>query len=73
MSGIRINYLIMKLNVKKVETQRKVRGFSYSKIAELAGKKRQNIYDYIKHERVTGAKAFAKAFDMEERDFIIFD
>lgn len=64
----------MKLNSKKILSLKEQLGLTYQELADRCGKKdRQYIFAYIRDERPAGAKMFAKAFKMNEQDFLIFD
>ena len=52
---------IMKLDIEKIKRLKEARNLSYEDLAKLMGlNSRQHVFDYIRHERISGAEKFAK-------------
>lgn len=61
----------MKLNVKKIRQLKKAKGLTWHDIARLGGaNSRQAVFHFIKHESISGAELFAKAFKVNAKDLI---
>jgi len=64
----------MKLNVEKIRRLKKAQNLTWQEIAHKMGaNSRQYVYEYVRHERITGAEKFAKVFGINAIDLIIED
>jgi len=66
-----IGTMKLKLNIKKVKKFKRKLGLTWQDIADMGGKKsKQAVYDYVLHERVSGAVFFAGVFKCKPKDLI---
>jgi len=64
----------MRLNTEKIRRLKEAQGLTWQQIADKMGaNSRQYVYEYVRHERVTGAEKFAKVFGVEPIDLITTD
>ena len=61
----------MELDIDKIKRLKEARGLTYQDLAKLMGfNTRQNVFELIRHKRLSGAEKFAKVFGVDAKDLI---
>ena len=61
----------LKLNIKKIERERKRLGMNYTQLADKMGISKQLLSYILKKRLIIHASRFGKAFDLNGKDLII--